>query len=87
MSLLRYAKRRDDTEERIVEALRRFGCSIIRNDTFDLLVLRGSTLYALECKSKDGRLTETQKRLRTEGWPIHIVYTVEDALKAVGLYE
>ncbi len=86
MSLLRYAKKRDDTEEAIVEALRRFGCSVIRNDTFDLLVLRGSTLFALECKSKNGRLTETQKRMRALGWPIHVCYTVEDALHAVGLH-
>lgn len=85
MSIKRWNTKRDSTEAAIVNALRLGGCHILRLDSFDLLVLRGCHLYALEIKSEKGRLKPSQKALISEGWPLHIVRTPEEALKAVGL--
>jgi len=85
VSLIRRAKKRDATEQSIVEALRDVGCHILRLDSFDLLVLRGSKLYMLECKSDSGILTDSQQYLIDAGWPLHVCYDADDALKAVGL--
>lgn len=87
MSLNRYNAKRDDAESDILDALEKSGCKWIALDVFDLLVLRSGTLYAIEIKTpgSENRLTDRQKILFQIGWPIHIVSTPEEALKAVGL--
>jgi hypothetical protein len=85
MSIKRWNAKRDDNENQITAALRAVGCHILRLDSFDLLVLRGSNLYALEVKTKTGKLKPSQQKLIDMGWPLHICRTPEDALRAVGL--
>lgn len=89
MSLNRYDKRRDTVEPSIVSALLKAGVKIMRQDEFDLLCCRASNLYMLEVKSSDYKarkgLTDGQQILRNIGWPLQIVTTPEQALKAVGL--
>ena len=87
MSLNRYNAKRDTAESAILDALGKAGCRWVALDIFDLLVLRAGKLYALEVKtpSSEKRLTDRQRIMMDAGWPIHVVSTPEEALKAVGL--
>lgn len=85
MSIKRWSAKRDATEAEIIAALRKAGCHIIQLDKFDILVLTRKATFMLEVKSKGGRLKPSQKLLIEQGWPLHIVHTTEEALKAVGL--
>lgn len=79
------AAKRDITESSIVEGLRKCGYKVIRLDYFDLLVLAPSGfVFLLECKSPGGRVTPTQNEMIRDGWPLHFVKTVEEALEACG---
>lgn len=88
--MTRYAKRRDQNEGAIREALERAGCDVIQTDEIDLVCGRAGRSFLLECKRPDraseSRLRPTQKRLR-DNWRGHyaIVTTVDEALAAVGL--
>lgn len=88
--MTRYAKRRDQNEGAIREALERAGCDVIQTDEIDLVCGRAGLSFLLECKHPDrateSRLRPTQKRLR-DNWRGHyaIVTTVDEALAAVGL--
>lgn len=90
MSLNRYAKQRDKTEQPIVAALRAVGADVLLTDAVDLLVLFRGTVHLLECKSVRGKKgtmrakTESQMALVTRGWPLHFVTDPESALKAIG---
>lgn len=87
MSLNRRAASRDKNEKALILALKDVGCLVVQLDKFDLLVLRAGQVYMVEIKNPDGRdrLTPFQKELLAEGWPLHIVRTPEEALRAVGL--
>ncbi len=85
-----YAKRRDENEPDIIEALRRAGCDVLLANDVDLIVgSRGST-FILEVKhpkrASESRIRPIQKALR-DGWKgqYAIVTTPEQALAAVGL--
>lgn len=90
-----YAAKRDANEAPIVKALRLLGCTVFLINNAgstkgvpDLLVGYEGAWHCLEVKNKQGRnrLSEEQKELQeTVKAPIHIVYTLEDALKAIGL--
>lgn len=82
---MRRAKRRDGNEDEIVDALEAIGCAIIYLDAFDLLVLHRRRVVMLEIKNPDGRdkLTDSQQDLLDRGWPLKVVRTVDEALKAV----
>lgn len=88
---MRRAAKIDATQREIVRALERAGClcySIGR--PFDLLVCRAGKLYLLECKTlrkQGGRetLTKAQERALAAGWPARVVWSPEQALRAVGL--
>jgi hypothetical protein len=89
MSINRWAKRKDDNARPIIDALVKCGCDVIVLDDFDLLVHRAGKLFMLEVK--DGsktpsrrKLRPRQKRLIEQGWPIHVVLSTADALRAVG---
>lgn len=67
-----------------MRALGKVGAQYIILDAFDLLVLfRGRTVM-LEVKTKTGRLTDSQKELIARGWPLVIVRSPDEALKAIG---
>lgn len=81
----RYAAKRDHNEPDIVRALEQVGATVLRIDEIDLIVgWRGSN-YLLECKSRRGRLTEAQIKLRaTWRGQYTVVRSVDEALKAIG---
>ena len=87
MTLARRAKRRDTTEKAIIAALRTVGAQVIQCDAFDLLVIHRGHVHMLECKTGKEPLTARQERLLADGWPLHIVRDVEQALRAVGAKE
>jgi len=86
----------DATQPEIVSALRRAGCSVLVMSNLgggapDLLVARQNQLTLMELK--DGQAPPSKRRLTPDEtefhreWlsPIHIVGSVEEAFKAVGL--
>jgi hypothetical protein len=88
--------RRDENEASIVTALERCGCLVQRLDAGtggvpDLLVERAGRLFLLEVKSSaraakaKGATSERQAAFRRRGWPVHVVLSPVDALRAVGL--
>ena len=85
MSLRRVNPKRDSNELAIVEGLRKIGAQVERLDMCDLLILYDERLYLLEVKTPSSRrrLTDRQRRLLSEGWPMKIVTTVSEALQAV----
>ena len=85
MSLRRVNPKRDVNERAIVDALRKIGCKVQRLNICDLLILYDERLYLLEVKTPSSRrrLTDSQRRLLSEGWPMKIVTTVSEALQAV----
>lgn len=85
MSLKRYAARRDSTEKPIVLALRQIGAKVIHLDKFDLLVLYKNQLFMFDAKVPKGRKTDSQERLRAEGWPLTYVESIDGALEALGV--
>ena len=85
VSLNRYAKRRDENEESIVNALEAIGCTVVRLDTpVDLLCGRGGKNILLECKMPKGRNTKPQQRFYAD-WKgqVRVVTTPEEAIAAV----
>jgi hypothetical protein len=83
------ARKRDANEKPIVEALRRAGVLVQRiseRGFCDLVCMTkiegGFSLVLLEVKSRTGKATKAQVEYRRDGWPVVIVRTVDDALKA-----
>jgi hypothetical protein len=50
----------------------------------DLLVWYRGKLFMLECKSRRGKATKAQAKRAAEGWPVCIVRTEIEALRAIG---
>lgn len=81
-----WARRVDSIQAEIVAALRRAGCLVWEvNGTFDLVVQRGERKEILECKSRRGSLTKSQEAMMASGWRVAVVWSPEDALRAMGL--
>jgi len=79
-----YAKRRDANELEVVGIFVDMGCAVLRLDVFDLLVLTPDRrVLMVEVKTENGRLTAKQDELILNGWPLHIVRTVEEAIALV----
>lgn len=87
MSIKRWNAKRDESESAILQALRKAGCQWIALEIVDLCVLRAGQIYLLEIKTpgNENRLTDRQKALIAQAWPIHVVSTPEEALRAIGL--
>lgn len=86
MSINRFNPRRDATEPEIVMALNKCARHCLRLDAFDLLVLNpDKTVALLEVKTDKGKLTVLQQAMLDGGWPLKVVRTPEEALKAVGV--
>ena len=81
-----------ELQRQIVDALREAGCLVCVTSnrrhtantpgTPDLFVWYAGKWTALEVKSPDGRLTAKQSAL-TESGAVHVVRSVEEALRAV----
>ena len=85
VSLNRYAKRRDENEPEIIQALEAIGCTVESLDEpCDLLVGRGAVALLLEVKMPGGRKTVKQKKFaaRWKG-PYRIVTTADEAIEYV----
>ena len=89
---MRRAAKIDTTQPGIVDALLAAGCKVqtlamVGCGVPDLMVARPSDgrLFLLECKSPGGGLTWQQEKWRQAwGWPVHVVQTPEEALRAIG---
>jgi hypothetical protein len=85
------ARKRDSVEAPIVEALRQVGIRVQRvseRGFADLICYAPNhwpPLVLLEVKSRVGTLTEAQEQRWKDGWPVHVVRSVDDALKACGV--
>ena len=85
----------DDNQNEIVQALRQTGgCQVLSLAALgagvpDLLCYRALHLYLLEIK--DGRKPLSRQKLTPDQinfhrlWPVHVVTSVDEALKAVGV--
>ena len=83
------ARKRDQTEAPIVDALRRVGVRVypISAKGFaDLVCFTPRVgLVLLEVKAPRGRVTPAQNIFQDAGWPVQIVRTVPEALAACGI--
>jgi len=92
MSLNRHAKRRDDNERDVIDALHKAGFYVEQTDNFDLLVAAKGQWFRFEVK--DGKkppskcqLTENEQNLLDKinnRAPVYIVKSAEEALKVIG---
>jgi len=90
---MRLAARVDENQKCIVSGLRQSGASVLSLAAVgkgcpDLLVLRSGRLYLLEIKNPEKppsqqRLTKDQVAFH-KIWPVSVVRTVEEAIKATG---
>lgn len=87
---MRFAKI-DANQPEIVAALRKAGVSVqstasLGNGFPDLVAAKGSMTWMIEVKGPKGTLTPDQIKF-IDGWrgTVHIVRTVDDALKLVGV--
>ena len=87
----RFARKIDANQPEIVEALEDAYCEVLSlaplgNGCADLLVRRcgHKELHLLEVKGPKGELTPDQREFHAV-WPVTIVRTPEEALRAVGL--
>jgi hypothetical protein len=89
LSLRRYGAKRDDNEPKIIQALEAVGASVQRlseQGCPDILVGYRRQTYLLEIKKGKGKLNDGQALWHRlwRGLPVGVVYTVEDALRAIG---
>lgn len=90
---MRRAARVDGNHKSIVEALRRVGCRVLDLSRVgagcpDLLVSlpqrgRVPELMLMEVKTARGKLNAAQRIFESEGWPVFVVRTVDEALRLV----
>ena len=91
MSLNRYAKKRDDCERGIIQALEAAGALVVQLDQpLDLLVGYGRQWWLLEVKMPKGKLTPSQDEF-FEAWSKHsecgiaaVVRSASEALAVIG---
>lgn len=80
------ARRTDANHWQIVKALR--ACGWLVRDVHTLPLWIDLTVYhpgrdvlrLVEVKTESGKLAPAQERLITDGWPIHVLRCVEDAV-------
>lgn len=87
MSLSRYAKRRDENEGAIVDALRAVGCLVRQQDFPDLAVKYRDRLYWFEVSNPNNRYRKrTDKQLAfLKLWDVPIVEYAHEAMAYLGI--
>jgi hypothetical protein len=85
VTIKRYGPKRDLNELGIVRGLRQIGCRILRLDPVDLLCLHHGRLWLIEVKTPRSRTrrTQQQRALTLDGWPIHFVTSLPQAIAVV----
>lgn len=91
MTINRWAKKRDDNERGIIQALESAGALVVQLDQpLDLLVGYGRQWWLLECKMPKGKLTPSQDEF-FEAWSKHaecgvaaVVRSASEALAVIG---
>lgn len=88
MSIHRQAAQRDQNEGELIKVFRRCGWRVQQHTAWDLDALcpRCKALIPVEVKSSEkgrGELTQSQKKLILEGWPILIVRTSHDVANLI----
>ena len=82
---MRYAAKRDTTEPAIVDALQRFGCTVIRlsqSGVPDLLVRTpDGCAHLVECKAPHGTRTPAQRKFLQTWGPVPLIRSSEEAVK------
>lgn len=84
-------RRTDANQLEIITALRLRGCSVLPMHTLghgapDIAVGYAGHTFLMEIKSGDGKLTPDEERwARCWHGDYHVVHSVEDALRVVGL--
>ena len=87
MSIQRWSAQRDQNEPEIVELFRKAGWKVEHSTTWDLTCLAPcGTVVLVEVKQPRGRLTNTQRKLLDEGWPLHVVRTTQEAAALVAAF-
>jgi hypothetical protein len=88
---MREIARVDGNQAEIVSALRVVGAHVhslhqVGGGCPDLLVCFDGKLYLMEVKASKGRLTDEQKEFM-QHFPVSVVRTITDALRAIGVME
>ena len=85
---VRHAARVDANQREIVEELREAGVRILLiNQAVDAVCLYRGQVLIVDFKTVEGRLTDTQRELVMDGWPITFARSAFDVLKALGAVE
>lgn len=79
MKHARRAGKRDAIEPFVIGEARRQGWLVMQLDSVDLLCFRRGVFMVVEVKTGNAPLTGHQKRLVSEGWPLVIIRSVEEA--------
>lgn len=78
------ARKVDKSQAQIVKDLRYCGYQVLLlNSEIDAIIYGHGDIYLMDFKSDGGRLTQTQEKLVSAGWPIHFPKTSEEALEIV----
>lgn len=89
MTIHRRNPKRDQNEPAIVAALEQIGFRVRRISEAGFADLaayhRAYGVLLIEVKSARGRLTKAQLEHRADGWPVHIVRSVDDVLALIGV--
>lgn len=83
-----YAKKVDNNQAEIVEALRGIGCEVESitgcKGMPDLLVSLGKRIYLLEVKNKEGKNKVNDDQINFhKRFPVSVVRNIDEALEAV----
>jgi hypothetical protein len=92
MSPNKYNPKRDKNERPIIEALEKAGATVTQlsqTGVLDLLVGFRGVVRLLEVKDKGGSLTDAQIKFieKWDGYPLFVVWNVDEALRAIGAIE
>jgi hypothetical protein len=84
--------KRDGNERPIIDALEKVGATVTplsQEGVLDLLVGFRGVVRLLEVKDKGGSLTDAQIKFieKWDGYPLHVVWNVDEALRAIGAIE
>lgn len=85
MSLHRRAAQRDTNEPEIIRQFKSMHWRVVQHTKYDLDVCcpRCKRIYAVEVKTKAGRLTASQAALIESGWDLRIVRNWDDVLALI----
>lgn len=92
MPIPRFAAKRDRNEPEIIAALVKVGATVTplsQEGVLDLLVGFRGIFSVLEVKDRGGSLTDAQIKFieKWQGYPVFVVWNIEDALRAIGAIE